>query len=124
MTESSGLVQEVSILPPHRPRPLIIFIIGKMIRFKLRTLWFLWRSHWCLLCSVQNIILLPSGGPGSGKGSQAARLAHCFSLRVVSLDELLRRQLLSHASPGKKWEIVSEMMSHGELGPQVRVETP
>ncbi|XP_070689533.1 adenylate kinase isoenzyme 5-like [Pempheris klunzingeri] len=85
MTESSGLLQEVSILPPQRPRPPIIFIIG---------------------------------GPGSGKASQAARLARCFSLRVVSLDELLRRQMLSHASPGRKWEIVSEMMSHGELGPQ------
>ncbi|XP_070759831.1 adenylate kinase isoenzyme 5-like [Enoplosus armatus] len=85
MTESSGLLQEVSILPPQRPRPLIIFIIG---------------------------------GPGSGKGSQAAKLAHCFSLRVVSLDELLRRQLLSHASPSRKWKVISEMMGHGQLGPQ------
>ncbi|XP_044052053.1 adenylate kinase isoenzyme 5-like [Siniperca chuatsi] len=85
MTESSGLLQEVSILPPQRSRPLIIFIIG---------------------------------GPGSGKGSQAARLARCFSLRVVSLDELLRRQLLSHASPSKKWKVISQMMGHGELGPQ------
>ncbi|XP_039979102.1 adenylate kinase 5, like isoform X2 [Xiphias gladius] len=85
MTESSGLLQEVSILPPQRPRPLIFFIIG---------------------------------GPGSGKGSQTARLAHCFGLRVVSLDNLLRKQLLSHASPSRKWEVVSEMMNHGELGPQ------
>ncbi|KAM8759743.1 adenylate kinase isoenzyme 5-like isoform 2-T2 [Acanthopagrus schlegelii] len=85
MTESSGLQQEVSILPPQKPRPLIIFIIG---------------------------------GPGSGKGSQAARLARCFSLRVISLDELLRRQLLSHASPSRKWSVISEMMGHGELGPQ------
>ncbi|XP_054467270.1 adenylate kinase isoenzyme 5-like [Anoplopoma fimbria] len=85
MTESSGLLQEVSILPPQRPRPLIIFIIG---------------------------------GPGSGKGSQAARLAHRFSFRVISLDELLRRQLLSHASPSRKWEVISQMMGHGELGPQ------
>ncbi|XP_068559605.1 adenylate kinase isoenzyme 5-like [Cebidichthys violaceus] len=85
MTESSGLLQEVSILPPQRPRPLIIFIIG---------------------------------GPGSGKGSQAARLAHCFSFRVISLEELLRRQLLSHASPSRKWEVISQMMGRGELGPQ------
>ncbi|XP_068457744.1 adenylate kinase isoenzyme 5-like [Clinocottus analis] len=85
MTESSGLLQEVSVLPPQKPRPLIIFIIG---------------------------------GPGSGKGSQAARLAHCFSFRVISLDELLRRQLLSHASPNRKWEVISQMMGHGELGPQ------
>ncbi|XP_073321920.1 adenylate kinase isoenzyme 5-like [Pagrus major] len=85
MTESSGLQQEVSILPPQTPHPLIIFIIG---------------------------------GPGSGKGSQAARLARCFSLRIISLDELLRRQLLSHASPSRKWSVISEMMGHGELGPQ------
>ncbi|XP_059193430.1 adenylate kinase isoenzyme 5-like [Centropristis striata] len=85
MKESSGLLQEVSILPPQKHRPLIIFIIG---------------------------------GPGSGKGSQAARLAHCFNLRVVSLDELLRRQLLRHASPSRRWEVISEMMGHGELGTQ------
>ncbi|XP_040897835.1 adenylate kinase isoenzyme 5-like [Toxotes jaculatrix] len=84
MTESSGLLQEVSIPPPQRPRPLIIFIIG---------------------------------GPGSGKGSQTARLACCFGLRAVSLDDLLRKQL-RHASPSRKWEVISEMMSNGELGPQ------
>ncbi|XP_033990624.1 adenylate kinase isoenzyme 5-like [Trematomus bernacchii] len=79
MTESVGLLQEVSM------PPLIVFIIG---------------------------------GPGSGKGSQAARLAQRFRFRVLSLDELLRRQLLSHASPGRKWEVISEMMGHGELGLQ------
>lgn len=31
MTESSGLLQEVKILPPQRPHPFIIFIIGKRI---------------------------------------------------------------------------------------------
>ncbi|XP_076586968.1 uncharacterized protein LOC143320850 isoform X1 [Chaetodon auriga] len=85
MTEISGLLQEVSIPPRQRPRPLIVFIIG---------------------------------GPGSGKGSQAARLARCFSFSIVSLDELLRQQLLSHASPSRKWGIISEMMGHGQLGPQ------
>uniref|UniRef100_A0A3B4V2Q7 Uncharacterized protein n=1 Tax=Seriola dumerili TaxID=41447 RepID=A0A3B4V2Q7_SERDU len=85
MTESSGLLQEVSILPPQRPRPVIIFIIG---------------------------------GPGSGKGSQTARLVRCFCLRAVSLDDLLRKQLLSHASPSRKWEVISEMMSHRELATQ------
>ncbi|KAG7999717.1 Adenylate kinase isoenzyme 5 [Nibea albiflora] len=64
------------------------------------------------------LIIFIIGGPGSGKGSQAARLARCFSFRVISLDELLRRQLLSHASPSRKWKAISEMMGHGELGPQ------
>uniref|UniRef100_A0A3Q1EU18 Uncharacterized protein n=1 Tax=Acanthochromis polyacanthus TaxID=80966 RepID=A0A3Q1EU18_9TELE len=62
MTESSGLLQEISILPLQRPRPLIIFIIG---------------------------------GPGSGKGSQTTKLTAHFSFRGLSLDELLRRQLLT-----------------------------
>ncbi|KAK1876194.1 Adenylate kinase isoenzyme 5 [Dissostichus eleginoides] len=64
------------------------------------------------------LIVFIIGGPGSGKGSQAARLAQRFRFRVLSLDELLRRQLLSHASPGRKWEVISEMMGHGELGLQ------
>lgn len=34
MTESSGLLQEVSILHPQRPRPLIIFIIGERTKPK------------------------------------------------------------------------------------------
>ncbi|KAK5910624.1 hypothetical protein CesoFtcFv8_004445 [Champsocephalus esox] len=63
-------------------------------------------------------LFFPPGGPGSGKGSQAARLAQRFRFRVLSLDELLRRQLLSHASPGRKWEVISEMMGHRELGLQ------
>ncbi|XP_074525782.1 uncharacterized protein LOC141790046 [Halichoeres trimaculatus] len=85
MTESSGLLQEVSIKPHKRPRPIIIFIIG---------------------------------GPGSGKGTQAGRLARGFNLKVISLNDLLRRQLLSQASPSKKWDVISQMMCHGELGPQ------
>ena len=64
-------------------------------------------------------MFISTGGPGSGKGSQTAKLACCFGLRVVSLDNLLRKQLLSHASPSRKWEVISEMMSHGEIGPQV-----
>ncbi|XP_051806949.1 adenylate kinase isoenzyme 5-like isoform X2 [Acanthochromis polyacanthus] len=85
MTESSGLLQEISILPLQRPRPLIIFIIG---------------------------------GPGSGKGSQTTKLTAHFSFRGLSLDELLRRQLLTDATPGRRWELMSELMSHGELGTQ------
>lgn len=67
--------------------------------------------------------ILSSGGPGSGKGSQTARLVRCFGLRAISLGDLLRKQL-SHSSPSRKWEVISEMMSHGELGPQVSPQTP
>uniref|UniRef100_A0AAQ5ZTM8 Nucleoside-diphosphate kinase n=1 Tax=Amphiprion ocellaris TaxID=80972 RepID=A0AAQ5ZTM8_AMPOC len=85
MTESSGLLQEVNILPSQRPHPLIIFIIG---------------------------------GPGSGKGSQTTKLTAHFGFRGLSLDELLRRQLLTDSTPGRRWELMSELMSHGELGTQ------
>ncbi|XP_071371001.1 adenylate kinase isoenzyme 5-like, partial [Centroberyx affinis] len=84
MTESSGLLQEVSVFLPNRPHPLIIFMIG---------------------------------GPGSGKGSQTAKLACCYGLRTISLDELLRRQLLSHASSDRKWEVIAEIIANGELTP-------
>ncbi|XP_041855303.1 adenylate kinase isoenzyme 5-like [Melanotaenia boesemani] len=64
------------------------------------------------------LIIFVLGGPGSGKGSQTAKLTHHFGLQGVSLDKLLQKQLLSNASTRRKWEIISEMMSHGELGPQ------
>uniref|UniRef100_A0A3B4ZF65 Uncharacterized protein n=1 Tax=Stegastes partitus TaxID=144197 RepID=A0A3B4ZF65_9TELE len=66
-------------------------------------------------------VLVPSpGGPGSGKGSQTAKLTEHFGFRGISLDELLRRQLLTDATPGRRWELMSELMSQGELGTQVR----
>ncbi|XP_029960810.1 adenylate kinase 5, like [Salarias fasciatus] len=85
MTESFGLRQEVSVVDPGRPRPLIVFLIG---------------------------------GPGSGKGGQAARLGPALGLDSVSLDDLLRTRLLGGTSPSRRWELVSRLMSHGELGPQ------
>ncbi|KAM4577048.1 adenylate kinase isoenzyme 5-like [Odontesthes bonariensis] len=62
------------------------------------------------------LVIFILGGPGSGKGRQTARLSHLFGLRSVSLDELLRRRILS--SSCRKWEIISQMMSHREPGPQ------
>ncbi|CAI5682516.1 adenylate kinase isoenzyme 5 [Oreochromis niloticus] len=64
------------------------------------------------------IIVFIIGGPGSGKGSQTARLTDRFGFRAISLDELLKQQLRCDASPSRRWEVISEVMSHGELGPQ------
>uniref|UniRef100_A0A672GZ63 Uncharacterized protein n=1 Tax=Salarias fasciatus TaxID=181472 RepID=A0A672GZ63_SALFA len=65
------------------------------------------------LCCVSS-----PGGPGSGKGGQAARLGPALGLDSVSLDDLLRTRLLGGTSPSRRWELVSRLMSHGELGPQ------
>uniref|UniRef100_A0A667YK89 Adenylate kinase 5, like n=1 Tax=Myripristis murdjan TaxID=586833 RepID=A0A667YK89_9TELE len=64
------------------------------------------------------LIIFIIGGPGSGKGSQMAKLAHCYGLRAVSWEELLMRQLLSHASPDRKWEVIAEIVANGELTAQ------
>ncbi|KAI9541695.1 hypothetical protein NQZ68_027059 [Dissostichus eleginoides] len=125
MTESVGLLQEVSM------PPLIVFIIGKRRRGETGGLqvvsitWF-WNNKQNLRGNALKVQpgVKDEGGPGSGKGSQAARLAQRFRFRVLSLDELLRRQLLSHASPGRKWEVISEMMGHGELGLQTTSANP
>uniref|UniRef100_A0A668T1D2 Nucleoside-diphosphate kinase n=1 Tax=Oreochromis aureus TaxID=47969 RepID=A0A668T1D2_OREAU len=64
------------------------------------------------------IIVFIIGGPGSGKGSQTARLTDRFGFRAISLDELLKQQLQCDASPSRRWEVISKVMSHGKLGPQ------
>jgi len=57
-----------------------------------------------------NIVLF--GPPGSGKGTQAARLKERFSLRHVSTGDLLREAVAAQSDLGRK---VEGIMASGEL---------
>ena len=36
------------------------------------------------------------------------------------MGEILRNQLLNHASSDRKWEVIAKIIANGELAPQVR----
>ncbi|XP_018614937.1 adenylate kinase isoenzyme 5-like isoform X1 [Scleropages formosus] len=63
-------------------------------------------------------IIFVIGGPGSGKGTQSAKMAHYYDYECVSVGEILRNQLLQHAPSDKKWELIAQIIANGELAPQ------
>ncbi|XP_070614845.1 adenylate kinase isoenzyme 1 isoform X1 [Erythrolamprus reginae] len=62
-------------------------------------------------------IIFVIGGPGSGKGTQSRRMASHFGFVCVSVGEVLRAQMLSHATSDKKWELIAKIIADGELAP-------
>ncbi|MGH0116841.1 UNVERIFIED_CONTAM: hypothetical protein FKN15_019230 [Acipenser sinensis] len=50
-------------------------------------------------------IIFVVGGPGSGKGTQTAKMAQRYGYVCVSVGEILRNQLLHHAPSDRKWEL-------------------
>lgn len=55
------------------------------------------------------------GGPGSGKGTQTAKMASHYCFECVSVGEIMRNQLLHHASSDRKWELIAKISANGEL---------
>lgn len=62
---------------------------------------------------------LSIGGPGSGKGTQTAKIAAHYDFECISVGEILRNQLLQHAPSDRKWELIAQIIANGELAPQV-----
>ncbi|XP_018426696.1 PREDICTED: adenylate kinase isoenzyme 5-like, partial [Nanorana parkeri] len=63
-------------------------------------------------------IIFVIGGPGSGKGTQSTKMASHFGFICISVGEILRKQLIHHASSDRKWELIAQIISKGELAPQ------
>ena len=63
-----------------------------------------------LLCS------LPSGGPGSGKGTQCGRIVHDFGFTHLSAGDLLREEVARGTPRGRQ---LQEIMREGKLVPGV-----
>ncbi|KAM6954531.1 adenylate kinase 5, like [Aplochiton taeniatus] len=64
------------------------------------------------------LIVFIIGGPGSGKGTQTTKLARHFQFECVSVGDILRNQLLNHASSDRKWAVIAKIIANGELAPQ------
>ncbi|XP_060697493.1 adenylate kinase isoenzyme 5-like isoform X1 [Hemiscyllium ocellatum] len=62
-------------------------------------------------------IIFVIGGPGSGKGTQTAKMAGRYGFESVSVGEILRRQMLHHAPSDRKWELIAQIIANGELAP-------
>uniref|UniRef100_A0A7M4DUV7 Nucleoside-diphosphate kinase n=1 Tax=Crocodylus porosus TaxID=8502 RepID=A0A7M4DUV7_CROPO len=62
-------------------------------------------------------LLCLAGGPGSGKGTQSAKIAAHFGLICISVGEILRSQMLHHATSDQKWELIAQIIANGELAP-------
>ncbi|KAG5281581.1 hypothetical protein AALO_G00073930 [Alosa alosa] len=63
-------------------------------------------------------IIFVIGGPGSGKGTQTLKMATHYGFECVSVGEILRTQLLHHATTDRKWELIAQIIANGELAPQ------
>ncbi|KAL2092341.1 hypothetical protein ACEWY4_012139 [Coilia grayii] len=63
-------------------------------------------------------IIFVIGGPGSGKGTQTLKMATHYGFECVSVGEILRNQLLHHATTDRKWELIAQIIANGELAPQ------
>lgn len=62
-------------------------------------------------------IIFVIGGPGSGKGTQSNRIATSFGFICISVGEILRNQMLHHATSDRKWELIAKIIANGELAP-------
>ncbi|XP_069098658.1 adenylate kinase isoenzyme 5-like [Pleurodeles waltl] len=66
---------------------------------------------------VRPKIIFIIGGPGSGKGTQSAKLASHFGFTCISVGEILRKQMIDHATSDRKWELIAKIIANGELAP-------
>uniref|UniRef100_A0A8C8RN80 Nucleoside-diphosphate kinase n=1 Tax=Pelusios castaneus TaxID=367368 RepID=A0A8C8RN80_9SAUR len=57
------------------------------------------------------------GGPGSGKGTQSTKMASHFGFVCISVGEILRNQMIHHATSDRKWELIAKIIANGELAP-------
>ncbi|XP_072096300.1 adenylate kinase isoenzyme 5-like isoform X1 [Mobula birostris] len=62
-------------------------------------------------------IIFVIGGPGSGKGTQSAKMARHYGFEAISVGEVLRRQMLHRATSDCKWELIAQIIANGELAP-------
>ncbi len=66
---------------------------------------------------ISNFYLNYEGGPGSGKGTQCAKIVEKYGYTHLSSGDLLRDEVASGSERGKQ---LTDIMTRGELVPLVR----
>ena len=59
-------------------------------------------------------IMISPGGPGSGKGTQCAKIVEEFRFKHISAGDLLRQEVAKETEQGK---VIQEIMTQGKLVP-------
>ncbi|XP_052787877.1 adenylate kinase isoenzyme 5-like isoform X5 [Mya arenaria] len=64
-------------------------------------------------------IIFVAGGPGSGKGTQCARIIKRYPGFVhISIGDLLRQEISNKGTADEKWTMISSLVSKGEMAPE------
>jgi UMP-CMP kinase len=61
-------------------------------------------------------VIIFSGGPGSGKGTQCAKIVEHFSLTHLSAGELLREEVKQNS---ERAALIAEFIKDGKIVPHV-----
>ena len=64
-----------------------------------------------------------SGGPGSGKGTQCEKIVQRYPNFVhLSMGDILPEEISTKGTADEKWTMISQLLSKGEMAPEVRDE--
>lgn len=74
---------------------------------------------WIIMTITLHNAIPPTGGPGSGKGTQSLKIAERYGFEYVSVGELLRKKMIHNATSNRKWSLIAKIITNGELAPQV-----
>ncbi|XP_077986420.1 adenylate kinase isoenzyme 5-like isoform X2 [Glandiceps talaboti] len=67
---------------------------------------------------TQARLILVIGAPGSGKGTQCAKLQERYGYVHISAGEMLRAKISQEGDPSEKWAMLSDLVSKGEMAPK------
>lgn len=66
--------------------------------------------------NIWNLSVYPTGGPGSGKGTQCSKIVEEFGYVHLSAGDLLRQEV---ARASERGQMIEDLMKEGKLVPQV-----